>query len=674
MEFVNPFFLWALLALCVPIIIHLFNFRRFKTVYFTNVKFLKEVKEETASRSKLKHWLVLLSRLLALAFLVLAFAQPFLPKQDADVVTGKKTVSIFVDNSFSMNAQSQDVSLFEKAKQKAQEVVEAYGPEDKFQLITHDLEGKHQRLLTKDAFLTELEQLKITPNVSSLSNVLSRQKQTLEKLDAAQKNIFYITDFQKSIVDLEVDTTYNYYLIPLQSVNQQNVFADSLWFEAPVQLLNQTNKLIVRLKNTGTAAIENTRLELNINNEVKAINNVSIPAQSEKIDTLSFRVAESGWNKAKVSIADYPINFDDTYFFTFFIPEQIKVLSINNSSSNKYITALFKDQSQIKLTNQLAGKVEYAAISGYQLVIVNGLKSIASGLAYELQQYVAGGGSVVVFPNEEIDIDNYKQFTQALKLNNYEAINYNERQVSKINTKQEIFNDVFEKLPRNIDLPKVAKSYDLTRFTATNEEVLLRLNDQKSFLSKYNFGSGKAYLSAVPLNRKFSNIGSHAIFVPMMLKMVLAGAANNNIAYTIGEANNIEVANNRKNQDEVLKLKNENKEFIPGQKAFGSKVNLSVNNQMQEAGIYEMLTDTEQQLSFFGFNFNRKESLLENFSLAELKENFIGDKVYIIENFKEDITQIVGEIDKGVVLWKICLILVLVFLAIEILLLRLLPG
>jgi len=246
MEFVNPFFLWALLALCVPIIIHLFNFRRFKTVYFTNVKFLKEVKEETASRSKLKHWLVLLSRLLALAFLVLAFAQPFLPKQDADVVTGKKTVSIFVDNSFSMNAQSQDVSLFEKAKQKAQEVVEAYGPEDKFQLITHDLEGKHQRLLTKDAFLTELEQLKITPNVSSLSNVLSRQKQTLEKLDAAQKNIFYITDFQKSIVDLEVDTTYNYYLIPLQSVNQQNVFADSLWFEAPVQLLNQTNKLIVR--------------------------------------------------------------------------------------------------------------------------------------------------------------------------------------------------------------------------------------------------------------------------------------------------------------------------------------------------------------------------------------------------------------------------------------------
>jgi len=594
---------------------HYFNFRRFKTVYFTNVKFLKEVKEETASRSKLKHWLVLLSRLLALAFLVLAFAQPFLPKEDADVVTGNKSVSVFVDNSFSMNAQSEDVSLFEKAKQKAQEVVEAFGPEDKFQLITHDLEGKHQRLLTKDAFLAELEQLKITPNVSSLSNVL-----------------------------------------------------------APVQLLNQTNKLIVRLKNTGTAAVENTRLELNINDEVKAINNISIAAQSEKIDTLNFRVGASGWHKAKVSIADYPINFDDTYFFTFFIPEQIEVLSINNASTNKYIDALFKDQSQIKLTNQLAGKVEYASIPSYQLVVVNGLKSIASGLAYELQQYVAGGGSVVVFPNENIDIDNYKQFTQALKLNNYESINYNERQVNKLNTKQEIFNDVFENLARNIDLPTVKKSYDLTRFTATNEEVLLRLNDQKSFLSKYNFGSGKAYLSAVPLNREFSNLASHAIFVPMMLKMVLAGAQNNSIAYTIGEANNIEVANNRKNQDEVLKLKNENKEFIPGQKAFGSKVNLAVNNQMQEAGIYEMLTDTEQNLSFFGFNFNRKESLLEHFSLSELKEKFLGDKVYIIENFKEDITQIVGEIDKGVVLWKICLILVLVFLAIEVLFLRFLPG
>jgi len=99
-----------------------------------------------------------------------------------------------------------------------------------------------------------------------------------------------------------------------------------------------------------------------------------------------------------------------------------------------------------------------------------------------------------------------------------------------------------------------------------------------------------------------------------------------------------------------------------------------MGQKLKDAGIYELVTDSEDQLSFFGFNFNRKESILDHFSLPELKEQFFGDKVFFIENFKDDITQMVGEIDKGIVLWKLCVILALTFLAIEILLLRLLPG
>jgi len=101
MEFLHPSFLWALLALAIPIIIHLFHFRRFKKVLFTNVKFLQEIKEETSSRSKVKNLLVLLSRLLAVAALVLAFAQPYIP-QGKDIKKGNSAVSIFVDNSYSM--------------------------------------------------------------------------------------------------------------------------------------------------------------------------------------------------------------------------------------------------------------------------------------------------------------------------------------------------------------------------------------------------------------------------------------------------------------------------------------------------------------------------------------------------------------------------------------------
>ena len=146
MQFLYPTFLFALAALAIPIIIHLFYFRRFKKVYFTNVRFLKEVKEEKSARSKLRNLLVLAMRLLALAFLVFAFAQPFIPR-DEEVKAGVKAVSIFVDNSFSMNALSQDVPLLEKAKERAREIVKAYAVDDQFQILTNDFEGRHQRLI-----------------------------------------------------------------------------------------------------------------------------------------------------------------------------------------------------------------------------------------------------------------------------------------------------------------------------------------------------------------------------------------------------------------------------------------------------------------------------------------------------------------------------------------------
>ena len=116
MQFTYPAFLFALAALAIPIIIHLFYFRRFKKVYFTNVKYLEEIKEETSSRNKLKNLLILLSRILAICGLVFAFAQPFIPQGDT-VKKGNNAVSIFIDNSFSMNAVQNEIPLIDIAKE-----------------------------------------------------------------------------------------------------------------------------------------------------------------------------------------------------------------------------------------------------------------------------------------------------------------------------------------------------------------------------------------------------------------------------------------------------------------------------------------------------------------------------------------------------------------------------
>src|ERR1043165_1481596 len=201
MSFTYPSFLFALSAIAIPIIIHLFNFRKFKTVYFSNVRFLKEVKQETQAKSKLKHLLDLAARILALIFLVLAFAQPYLPVENQKVIAGDKAVSIFVDNSFSMEAVNKNGRLLDDAKKRALEILSAYKPTDQFQLLTNDFEGKHQRLVSKEEFIDLLDDVKISPASRSLEEIISRQTDLLSQSENKSRTAFILSDFQKSLAD-----------------------------------------------------------------------------------------------------------------------------------------------------------------------------------------------------------------------------------------------------------------------------------------------------------------------------------------------------------------------------------------------------------------------------------------------------------------------------------------
>ena len=244
MQFLYPSFLWALLAIAIPIIIHLFFFRRFKKVYFTNVKYLEEIKEETSSRNKIKNLLILLSRILAVGALVFAFAQPFIPQGDT-VKKGNNAVSIFIDNSFSMNALQNEIPLLDIAKEKARQIINAYSEEDKFQILTHAFEGRHQRLVSKEDALSLIDEIEISPSVRELSKVVNRQKQAINSKEE-NEILYLISDFQESINDLGSiqDTTVEINLLPLQAVQEKNVSLDSVWLESPVPMINQPIKCL----------------------------------------------------------------------------------------------------------------------------------------------------------------------------------------------------------------------------------------------------------------------------------------------------------------------------------------------------------------------------------------------------------------------------------------------
>ncbi len=670
MQFLFPAFLFALAALAIPVIVHLFNFRRYKTVYFSNVQFLREVVEETSSRSKLKHLLVLAARLLALAFLVFAFAQPFIPNKHNGASTGKKYVSIYIDNSFSMNAVSGGRSLFDKGKQAAKEIAGNYSADNEFQLLSNDFEGKHQRLVGKEEFLTMLDELEISPAVRNLAEITKRQKDALSRENGKNQIAYLLSDFQKNMGGLSLDSAVDYNLIPLAADAQANVYIDTVWFNEPVQLLYQQVQLIVKITNSGEKATENNRIVLKLNGQTKAMADFSIASNSFVLDTISFVLNQPNWNRAELQIQDYPITYDDNYFLAFNVIEKIKVMAVSEDRSNQFLDALFKDQPEFDYTQVTAAGLDVNKLKENQLVILSGLQNIPSALAAAINSFVNEGGAVAIFPAGKVDIESYNRFLNNLQANSISAFSEEAQDMASINLQQNIFRDVFERIPENMNLPRVMKYYKFTRSTASNEEAILTLKDGSSFFSRYPYGNGSLYVCGAPLDRSFTELPVHAIFVPMLYKMAVLNIHSGNISYFIGDKTRIEADASKATGEKVYKIKGENVEFIPEQLAVGNKMLLGLNGQIKKAGFYQVGLENADSTELLALNFDRKESDMKFLNAAQLKEQYPQPNVNVVNGANAEVATVVKELDRGTPLWKLCLILTLLFLAIETVLLR----
>lgn len=628
------------------------------------------MKQETSNRNRLKNLLVLLSRLMALAALVFAFAQPILTDK-TDLSRQNKAVSVFVDNSFSMQALSQEVQLFDLAKDKARDIVKAYSQSDKFQIITHDFEGRHQRLYSQENALSLIDELVISPAVNQLSVVLERQKQILDKEDA-EKEIYIISDFQKNITSFEsdVDTFFTQHLIPLQAVQEKNVSIDSVWFAAPVPMVNQPNPMLIKLINYSDDNAEDIQLNLEHNGQTRPLGTKRIPPNATIIDTINFSILNTGWHEAEIVISDYPVQFDDRYKISFEVNEKVNILSINETAENKYLNAAFKGLTYFDIINQRTGNINYADFKSQDLIVLNELSNISSGLSSSIKEYVDQGGNVLIFPGRNVSKEGYNQLLTSLGTNTIINSETGAKQIGYINTEEFIFNNVYQRNKKNVKYPATTFNYSMSNFQKNRGEDLIRYRDGSSYLTKYIHGEGNVYLSAAPLNENANDLVRNAeVFVPMLYKMGISKGKKDQIAYTIGADNLIETDNVIRNDEIVFELKGP-VDFIPAQYNIGSKFMLDVKDQIKDAGFYAVTLDDEE-LSSLAFNYNRLESDLRYIDINQLNDDYGRAMNIISSSDSSNLTEFIETEESGTPLWKWCIILVLVFLAIEALLLRL---
>lgn len=678
MAFVHPYFLFGLLAVSIPVIIHLFNFRRYRKVYFTNVRFIRELKQETRKRSQLKHLIILLLRILTIIALVFVFAQPYIPVNENIIDQNKpNAVSIFIDNSFSMEATAGGVTLFDIARERAAEIAGIYKTTDRFSLVTNDLEQKHRRMVPREEFMEFLDELEISPVTRNVSEIYRRMSDQFTEIRNANKTAYMLSDFQKITADIDNiqgDTTFRTLLAPVQTSNPANLYIDSCWFESPSQLVGQQAILNVRIRNSGDQSFERIPLKLISDNTQKALAGFSVEANNYAIVQLPFTNYSDGIQSDLLRITDYPITYDDEFFLSYAINESIPVMCIGEEDGCKYIRAVCGNDSLFAFTEVNVNRIDYSSFSNYYLIILQGLNAVSSGLGQELKKFVDNGGSIAIFPSAKMNIAVYNDFLASFNYGEFSALDTTSLRTSDLNTEHPLFEDVFESIPRNMDLPQVHAHFPFHAAPRSSSEVLMSLQNGDMFMSSLQSGTGTLYLFSVELSSAFSNFQKHAIFVPVLYKMALRSQPYTRLYYTLGVEENIEIARYPLAGDQVFHLKaiDGDMDVIPGYKNSDSRTTISLYGQVREAGNY-LLTAGDRSLAGISFNYDRRESdlsVLEPDTLKQIIRQNGLPGMQVLDDAGRSFIQTLEEINRGIRIWKWFVIAALIFIAGEVIVIR----
>lgn len=682
MSFLYPAFLFALIALAIPVIIHLFNFKRYKTLYFSNVQLLKLIKQESRKKSQLKQLVILLARLLAVAALVFAFSQPYIPLNDRTSKATQQIVSIYIDNTFSMKNVNEKGQILEQAKLKAIEIANSYHAGTQFSILTSDLLPQHQFLLSKEQFIQQVTEIKESARSPKLSEIYRQAIQSISGSPKKADRLFYfLSDFQKSGSDFEsikADSSVWTYLLPFNSDKTTNLLIDSCWFEVPGRKIGQQEKMFVHLKNLSDQAYQNIPVRLTINDSLRAISNINIEGKQDATLELNYANNTESIQLCKVELDDYPIIYDNSYFMSYQVKGRMKALGIFNPSNNSsgYFKALFADDELIGYDEFAENNVQISQLKDYQCIFMINNQKISSGLKSELISFVEQGGSLVLIPNRTTNFDDYNALLTGLNGNFVASFDTASMGISEINYSHAIYKDVFKKQEADVDLPVVHGFLGFSDQIQKVETSLLRFRNGKNALSTHRFGNGNVYSFSFPIDQSNFNFVRHVIFVPTIYNMVLNSEELQRYAYSI-ESDEPIILNqnqlpNELNELQLINLKTKEEYKVSARNSGLGRKQIIISGLISEAGHY-LIKDGNTPIQSVSYNFPRKESTPEFYSTKDINEQIEANNLkhfQSIDTTKGNFSEILQDLNNGKQLWKLFIYLAIFFLFSEMAVIR----
>ncbi|PZO26134.1 MAG: hypothetical protein DCE86_14975 [Flavobacteriaceae bacterium] len=640
MQFKHPEILYFLFLLVIPILVHLFQLRRFKKEYFTNVHFLKELAIQTRKSSRLKKWLLLLTRLFLLACLIIAFAQPFFQAKDSKGITNE--MFIVLDNSFSMQAKGKQGELMKRA---VQELLENVPENQTFSLITNS-----ETFWNTDikSIQRELQNLKYSASPFVLDNLMAKIK---SRKSPYNKDIVIITD----AVGLQpkqlknIDSTSNAYFIIPKAEQKNNVAIDSVFIQ---QALDNFYEIGITLSSYGDNEKD---IPISLYNNKKLVAKTIVNFEGKE-KSINFTIPKGDFN-GYAAIDDNALQYDNQLFFSISKPQKMNIVSIGQPEKSSFLKKIYSDNEFI-FSNFDLKTLDYNILEKQDAIILNEVPEVPQALQTTLKTFVEKGGNLIVIPSSESSISNLNSLMGNFGKIQFKSLENGEKLVTKIAFNHPLYSTVFEKKTDNFQYPNVSSAYSIS----STYPSILSFEDQNAFLTAIQNPVSSVYVFSAPLNKNNSNFQNSPLIVPTFYNMALSSQKTGISALTIGE-NSPFLIDASLSKDEIVEIKSlseeTNEKFIPMQQILNNKVKLTFNDFPQEAGNFGVYKQ-DNLLKEISFNYARTESNIATSNESVLSDyNVIGSIDEVFDTLQTNRTD--NEI------WKWFVFLTLLFLVTEIL-------
>jgi hypothetical protein len=593
MKFLYPQFLWALFALLLPLIVHLFNFRKYKTLYFSNTRILRSVKQQSNSTRQLQKFLVLLSRMLAIAALVLAFAQPYFPVKE-DVAEEKQALAVYLDNSLSMFEDGANGALLNEAKLKAANMLKALPTTAQVQILNNEFEGRQQRYYSPDEAISLLDQTQTSYSQRTLPDIINRVQNLASRSGKTSVELFLFSDFQVNAFEFEQTTipeAIQLKLVPFAALEQRaNVALDSAWLNKQALVSGVPQQLNVQLRGYGIQEPVATSISLQLNGKLYGTKTVSLQPDKPLVTNFNFLLQGEQYYKGKLSIDAPAPYFDNTLHFALNLGSKPNVVAVAPSALHPELSKILGG-SQADFNVFVASAISMQDFQNANTLLLSPEQTLSSGFLASLENTLQKGGNILLFPGEEAAQAN--AILAHFNLGSLGEKRLGEKRASEIQWEDPYYKDAFLRRSKNPDLPVVQYYFETGNITRSAQPLLMFSNNN-FLLARIPVGRGNVLIGSTGLATSQSNLLNHKSLVPVLLNSINTSVPQSPLYNHYGSAQGQSFETSNGEEAPLYISTNDSEQFILPQRKKEDRVQVNNLPSTITPGVYEVLSADEQ--------------------------------------------------------------------------------